>query len=310
MTDHLASGRIELRHLRAIVAVADELHFGRAATRLHLAQPALTKQIQQLEEALGVELIDRSRRAIALTPPGAVMAEEARRTLAQADHAAESAIRSGRGEIGTLRVGFSASAPNGVFPHVIRAFRQRHPEVRLVLKELWSSDQSEALLQDRLDVGFANPPAIDSPAIASEVLQQDRTIVAVHAGSRFARRAAIELSELAEEPFIAFPRATAPGRFDELIAACREAGFSPRIVQEVMELTATLGFVAAGLGCALLPATTRSLARDGVRYVELLGATPITPTVVAWRRDDDAAVLQRFIAVARLERLSPIAADA
>lgn len=307
--DSFSEYNIELRHLRAFVAVAEELHFGRAATRLHLAQPALTKQIQQLEVTLGVKLLERSSRSVALTPPGAAFLDEAHRALEQTRHTVDAALRSAQGQSGLLRIGFSASAPNGAFPHVVRSFREQCPDVLLELHELWSADQAEALLADRLDVGFANDPAVASPLLDHLPLHQDPFVVAVPSSDGLSRRERVELSELAHESFIMSPRSKAPTYFDQLIAACHSAGFSPRIAQEVMEIPATLGLVAAGLGIALLPSSVRTLSRDGVAYVEIADTPPVLSTMVVWRRGSLSAVLERFLEVARATR-SPHSAHA
>jgi DNA-binding transcriptional LysR family regulator len=295
---------IELRHLRAFVAVAEELHFGRAATRLHLAQPALTKQIQQLEVMLGVKLLDRSSRSVTLTPPGAAFLDEARRALDQTRRAVDVALRSARGETGLLRIGFSASAPTGAFPHVVRAFRRECPDVRLELTEMWSADQVEALLADRLDLGFGNEPAVGSELLEGQTVQEDPIVAAVPATHELAGRDSVRLRELSHEPFMTFPRATAPAYFDQLIAACHRAGFSPRFAQEIMAIPATLGLVAAGLGVALLPGGVRTLQRDGVSYVEIADTPAVMRTVIVWRRESASAVLRRFVEVAR-ETVAP-----
>lgn len=291
--------RVELRHLRAFVAVAEELHFGRAAARLYLAQPALTKQIQQLEVTLGVKLLERSSRSVALTPPGVAFLDEARRTLDQTRRAIDAALRSARGESGRLRIGFSATAPHGAFPHVIRNFREQYPDVRLELSELWSADQAEGLLADRLDLGFANEPAVASDLLDRQPVQQDSIVVAVPTGHELAEREYVQLGELAHESFITFPRSTAPGYFDQLIAACQRAGFSPRMSQEVMEVPATLSLVAAGLGVALLPSAMRTLRREGVTYAGIADEPPIVSTVIAWRRGNASPTVRRFLEVAR-----------
>jgi DNA-binding transcriptional LysR family regulator len=291
--------RVELRHLRAFVAVAEELHFGRAATRLHLAQPGLTKQIQQLEVTLGVKLLERSSRSVALTAPGAAFFEEAQRTLEQTRRAVDAALRSARGERGRLRIGFSATAPHGAFPHVIRNFRLQYPDVRLELSEIWSADQAEALLADLLDLGFANEPAVASELLDHQPVQQDKIVVALPAAHELADREEVAMSELAGNSFITFARSTAPIYFDELIAACHRAGFSPRIAQEIREVPATLSLVAAGLGIALLPGAMRTLRRDGVIWAEIADSPPIVSTVIAWRRGNPSETLRRFLEVAR-----------
>jgi DNA-binding transcriptional LysR family regulator len=291
--------RVELRHLRAFVALAEELHYGRTAMRLHIAQPAVTRQIQQLEAALGLSLLSRTTRGVKLTDAGRGFLVEARRVLAQVDRAYAVAESAGRGETGRIRVGFSAAAPNGVFPHVINRFRARFPEVAVELHELWSSQQQEALVLDRIDVGFAQRPTVESDLLATEDVQEDPIVAVVHRGDRLAGRDEVALRELRDSPFILFPRGLAAPWFDEIVAACRDAGFSPRVVQEAVGIDVTLGLVAAGLGVALLPASVRTLQREDVVYVALAEPVPAQRTAVVWRRDDPSPVVERFLEVAR-----------
>jgi len=300
---------VELRHLRSFVVLAEELHFGRAAVRLHLAQPALTKQMQTLERLLAVRLLDRSSRRVALTDAGRAFLSEARLTLEHADRSVEVARRSARGEIGLLRVGFSPSAPNGVFPHIIRTFEAVAPGVALELVEAWSGEQGEAVVNGRLDFGFAQQGATTNPLLASEVLQEDPLIAVVPEGHRLGNRSAIALGDLASDRFVSFPRSLAPAYFDELIGLCRAHGFSPNIVQEAKGVDATLGLVAAGLGVALLPGSVVSLRRDHVRFVMLAGESTVIRTYIVWRRDDDRPVVRRFLEVATGARVQAAAAE-
>lgn len=299
MDDAFREQRVELRHLRAFVLLAEELHYGRTALRLHIAQPALTKQIQQLEAALGVLLLNRTTRGVTLTDAGRAFLLEAQRTLAQVRTAFAAAERAGRGETGHIRVAFAAAAPNGVFPHVVSRFRTRFPDVSVELHELWSTQQQEALLLDRIDVGFAQRPTVESELLETEDLQEDPVVAAVPAHDPLAERGEVALGELRERPFILFPRALAPSWFDEIISACRAAGFSPRAVQEAVGIDVTLGLVAAGMGVALLPASVRTLHRQDVVYLALGGPVPAQRTAIVWRRDEDSPVVRRFVEVAR-----------
>jgi DNA-binding transcriptional LysR family regulator len=291
--------RVELRHLRAFVLLAEELHFGRTARRLHVAQPALTKQIQQLEGALGVLLLNRTPRGVTLTDAGRTFLVEAQRTLAQVRSAFGAAERAGRGETGRIRVAFAAAGPNGVFPHVVHRFRAAFPDVAVELHELWSAQQQEALLLDRIDVGFAQRPTVESYLLEMEDLQEDPVVAVVHADDALAAEDSVALARLAERPFILFPRALAPAWFDEVVSACHGAGFSPRVVQEAVGIDVTLGLVAAGLGVALLPASVRTLHREDVVYVDLEPPVPAQRTAIVWRRDEPSPVVQRFLDVAR-----------
>ena len=295
----LREQRVELRHLRAFVLLAEELHFGRTARRLHVAQPALTKQIQQLEAGLGVVLLNRTPRGVTLTDAGRAFLVEAQRALAQVRSAFNAAERAGRGETGHIRVAFAAAAPNGVFPHVVNRFRTSFPDVAVELHELWSAQQQEALLLDRIDVGFAQRPTVESHLLEMEDLQEDPVVAVVHADDPLAGDGGVPLARLHDRPFILFPRALAPAWFDEVVSACHAAGFSPRVVQEAVGIDVTLGLVAAGLGVALLPASVRTLHREDVVYVALAAPVPVQRTAIVWRRDEPSPVVQGFLAVAR-----------
>ncbi len=299
MDDLLREQRIEFRHLRAFVTLAEELHFGRAASRLHLAQPALTKQIQQLERSLSVRLVDRTARGVLLTDVGRTFLVEAERTIEQARIAFNAAQRAERGELGTIRVGFAAAAPNGVFPHIVSAFRSHCPEVEVELHELWSGQQQQALLAERIDVGFGQRPAIESELLQLDEIQEDPVVVAVREDDPLASAGTVPLSALADRGFVMFPRRLAPAWYDELVSACVDAGFSPRAVQHVASIDATLGLVAAGLGVALLPASVQTIGRLGVSYAPLDEPTPVQRTMIARRKSDSSPVVARFVEISR-----------
>jgi DNA-binding transcriptional LysR family regulator len=287
---------MELSQVEAFLAVVDERHFGRAAARLHLAQPALSKRVQRLEASLGVRLLERSPRGVTLTDAGEAFLGEARRVTAQAARAREAARSAGRGEVGRLAIGFSPAAANAVLPAVVRRFRAERPGVAVELHELWSADQWEALAAGRLDAGLGQSPEPAAvPDLTAQVIREDRLVVALPDGHRLAGAAEIELAALAGEAFVLFPRRHAPAYFDEIVAACLAAGFSPRIVQEVKEIDATLGLVAAGVGISLLPQSATALRRDGVGYAALAGSSPVSRTAILWRDGAVSPMLQAFI---------------
>src|SRR3954453_15892050 len=201
---------MELRHLRYFVAVAEELHFGRAARRLQLAQPPLSRQIQGLEQELGVRLLERTKRHVELTPAGKVFLEHARKLLTEADHAVAAARRAARGEIGRLAIGFVGAATYSALPELLRVFHTRFPDVELVLYEMTSAHQHDALREGRIEVGFVRP-AIPDDTLARRVARGEPLVAALPAGHRLARRdEPIPLSDLAGEPFILFPRDPRP----------------------------------------------------------------------------------------------------
>lgn len=288
---------MELRHLRYFVALAEALHFRRAAERLSIAQPALSQQIQQLERELGVQLLERTQRRVALTEAGTVFLERARLTLSEAAEAVRLARLAGRGEVGHLGVGAVTSALYGVFPDVVREFRQRYPDVHLTLHELPGNEQTRALRAGRIQVSFLRPP-IEEDDIAVRVITREPWVVALPTTHRFAGRPRLSLRSLAAEPFISFPRELAPVLYDRVIAMCQRAGFSPHIVQEA-QMQTIVSLVAAGTGVALVPATLQNLSRKGLVYKPLSGVSSKLELGVAWRRDDRSPLLAAFLAVVR-----------
>jgi DNA-binding transcriptional LysR family regulator len=284
---------MELRHLRYFVAVAEELHFGRAAERLMIAQPPLSQQIQRLEREIGVRLLNRTKRRVELTEAGRLFLDEARRAL---DHAARGALvaqRAARGEVGRLRIGFVGSASYSILPAVLRGFRQQHPGVELSLQELTTSQQLDALIDRRIDVAFVRRPP-QRAGITARVLIEEDFMVALPRTHALGSRSRIALAELANDRFIVFPRVLAAGLYDCVVSACQAAGFSPQIVQETTQTPVMIGLVAAGLGVALVPASVRIFKWDNVAYIALRPPRPTTNIVLAWRSTEESQAVQAF----------------
>ena len=287
---------MELRHLRYFVTVAEELHFGRAAARLFIAQPPLSQQIQQLERELGVALFARTSRRVQLTPEGAAFLVEARQILASVEAAGAAAKRAARGETGWLGIGFAASATYELLPAVLHDFRAAFPEVVLSLQELNAAEQASALREKVIHVGFARPYAPLPEAVVNGV-QQEPFLVALPETHRSAMLNSLALAALADEPFISFPELPKPSYAEVVRLACEGAGFTPHVVQEVREMQTALSLVAAGFGVALLPASVRHLHRDGVRYRPLEEPAPRTELTVMSRLDDPSPTLQNFLEI-------------
>lgn len=289
---------VDLRQLRYFVAVAEELSFTAAARRLHMAQPPLSVQIRRLETELGVELFDRSRRAISLTAAGTVLLTEARRLLDNAEIALRTVRRTGEGQIGSLTIGFVPSASNVVLPAHLRSFRSTLPAVELYLRELAPDDLVQALHDGAVDVGYLYLPFTD-PALSVRSVRREPLIAAVAADHLLSGHGAVPPSALSAEPFILPARHRMPGLLAQVLAACRGAGFEPLPVQKDVWLMQTVtSLVAAGLGVALLPESTRELGRSGVAFLDLLGdATPVE-TGMAWRRENRSAALARYLEAA------------
>ncbi|MEC9364670.1 MAG: LysR family transcriptional regulator [Sinimarinibacterium flocculans] len=258
---------MELRHLRYFVAVAEARHFTRAARALGIGQPPLSQQIQALERELGTALFERRPRAVALTAAGEALLEDARRILRDAERAAERVRRVARGEAGRLRVGMINSAPfHPLIPRVIREFRRAHPQLALSLDEGPTPMLAAAVRDEVLDVAFVRPLLGAEPGLASEVVADEDMVVALPSGHPLAKKGSVPLLALSIEPFVLFPRTVGAGLHDEIVSACRIAGFSPRIVQETSQVTSIVNLVAAGLGVSIVPASMQQVHSDGVTY--------------------------------------------
>jgi DNA-binding transcriptional LysR family regulator len=286
---------VELRHLRYFVAVAEELHFSRAAARLRIAQPALSQQIRRLEQELGVALFNRTKRHVELTPAGRALLEEGGRVLAQAERAARTAQRAARGEIGPLAIGFTPSADLDILPRVLRRWHARFPDVEIVLHSLLPAAQVEGLRDGRIHIGFVRTP-IEEAGLVVEPIQREPLVAVLPHRHPLARAERVHLGDLAPDTMILFPREIAPGYYDIFIGACRRAGFTPRILHPGSMQT-NLALVSAGLGVSLMPASIRTLRRDGVVYRPLAPPVPYVEMAVAYRRDDRSAVLPPFLDV-------------
>lgn len=297
---------MELRHLRYFVTLAEELHFGRAAGKLHISQPPLSMQIRALEEELGVMLFNRTQRHVALTQAGQALLQEARQILARVEQAVLITRRAGRGEIGELAVGFISVADYNVLPVVLREFRRKFPLVNLTLREATTDAQIRDLVAGRLDVGFLLPP-VTEPALDSVSILSEPLIAALPEKHPLARKPGkLALEKLKDEPFILFPRPNAPGLYDDVVSCCKAAGFSPRVEQEAIQMQTIISLVSAELGVALIPASLTNLRRTGVVYKPLKQQSPLTGIHLAWRRGDELPALRVFVELAsRLERLGP-----
>ena len=286
---------MDLRKLAHFVAVAEHLHFGRAALALHTAQPALSQSIRLLETELGFPLFERSRRHVALTPAGASLLPEARRTLAQAERTVHVAERLRRGTHGQLRIGFVGSATFGALPSAVSRFRSVAPEVSLALVEMSTHAQIDALHDDELDVGFIRPPVASSDLQLTAV-RREPLIAALPADHRLCGVAELSLAHLRNEPFLLFPRRVGPGYVDLVLSACLEAGFSPRVDHEVDDMQTIVSLVSAGLGVGLVPEPVRHLQLPGVAYRALV--KPVwSELAMAWTTRPGAPTLDRFVRV-------------
>ncbi|MFO0551115.1 MAG: LysR substrate-binding domain-containing protein [Polyangiaceae bacterium] len=287
---------MELRHLRSFEVLAEERHFGRAAARLRIAQPPLTRQIQALERDVGVELVDRSGRRIELTAAGLVFLQRARAVLEGADEAVKAARRASKGETGRVAVGYLSSMAYTGIAELLRAFRERAPDVEIVMRELGPQLQIEALRERRIDAGFTRPPIVE-PGVMAESVRSEAIVVALPHDHPLAKKRRVSLASLAGEPFITIPRERGPAFFDQLIALCTGAGFSPKLAHEAPHFD-LLSMVAAGFGVALVPESVKDVPPPGLVTRPLVEG-PKTELVVTWREGDKSPALASFLAVTR-----------
>lgn len=291
---------IELRLWRQFVAVAEELHFGHAARRLHMTQPPLTQAIAHLEALLGVRLFDRTKRSVALTPAGVALLPEARDLLARAQALPVHARAAAAGELGRLRLGFVSTVGFAQLPQWVRAFRERCPGVALDLLEATGDVQLQALQRGEIDAGFM----LHSPGFAPAGLQRcliarEPLVLALSDHHRLAGAASLPLAEVLDEPLVIFPRRIVPSLYDAIFALYHAAGRSPHVAQEAIQMQTIVNLVSAGLGVAWVPQSVRQFQRPGVVYREVKGrrgtAVPVCETSLVWPAGGASPPLTRFV---------------
>ena len=290
---------MELRHLRYFVAVAEELHFGRAARRLNLAQPPLSQQIRSLESTLGMVLLLRTSRKVELTEAGRLFLEQARLVLAQAAKARQTMQDVHRGEAGRISIGYVTSAVYTLVPAILREFNRGRPKVEIQCFEMNTVEQQLALDARQIQVGFNRAP-LNDPTLHVETLTKEHFMIALPSHHARVKQAKLRLRDFAGEGFIMFGRGQGTAIYDGIIASCQRAGFSPRLAQEASGIQTVLALVAAGLGVALVPASLQHLKRPGVIYRELpLVDTQEVELALVWRRDDRSTAVAAFVEIAR-----------
>ncbi len=296
---------MDLRQLRYFLAVAEELHFGRAAERLAMTQPPLSQAIQALEAELGVRLFARTKRRVALTPVGREWLAHARRVHEEANGLAGIARRLSRGEAGLLRLAFVSTADYSLLPGMVSGFRERYPAVELALLEMTSDVQIEALLEETVDVGMVIAASHTSlpGTLGYRPLLRESLVAAVPQAWIDEGRDGFTAAELPAKavrtaPLILFPRRSAPAFHDLVTGYYAAQGIAPPVRQEAIQMQTIISLVAAGMGLALVPHSLQRLQRQGVRYLPLQQAGPVIETGLAWRLDDRSPVLRRFLEMA------------
>ncbi|MBC3919958.1 LysR family transcriptional regulator [Undibacterium sp. CY18W] len=296
---------MELRHLRYFIAVAEELHFTRAAERLHIGQPPLSHAIQMLEADVGAQLFERSKRWVRLTEAGKLFLQDARHILALSEQASETARRAQRGETGELRIGFTFSTPfTPLFAAVINGYRQQYPDVTLTLREMATNKQLEALSQHSLDVGFIRPPeggelarGVSSP-LRFKTLREDPLVVVLPTTHALAKKKKVPMQDLAQLPFIMYPPSAGTGIYPHILRLCHAAGFAPRVTQEANDASTIIGLVAAGCGISILPGSFYTIHFDGICYRPVADAGATTSLLLAQRKDEVSPLVAAFVGLA------------
>jgi DNA-binding transcriptional LysR family regulator len=287
---------IDLRRLRAFVALAEEGHVTRAAERLSMQQPPLTRLLRGLETELGVLLMHRLPRGVRPTEAGKALLAEARDILARADQLPGIVARAARGEAGSLAIGFTSSAAfHAIVPATLRRFREHFPSVAVTLEEAGTAELVDGLMTERLDAAFVRSPVSHIGDLDVLPVIDEPMLAAIPAGHRLAGATIVDLAELAGEPLILYRRASGPGLHDAIVAACRGLGFSPIVAQEAPRLPATLSLVAAGLGITIVPASMQRLGGDDIVYRPLGPAGVLSaPIDLASRRARPSPALGQF----------------
>ncbi|MEV7325077.1 LysR family transcriptional regulator [Streptomyces sp. NPDC093970] len=289
---------MELRRLVAFVAVAEELHFGRAAKRLQMAQPPLSQQIRQLEKELGVQLFERNTRSVKLTSAGRSYLEPVRTVLKDLDLATRAARAAGLGEYGQVTVGFAGASSHESLPRLTRAVRAAHPGIELVLRgQTYANAGLARVAEGSLDLGFVRPTTA-YPGVALRVIGEEEMICALPSYHPLAQRDRVPVAALAEEPFVSFPANAGSSLRDATVQACDAAGFTPRVVQEAPDSHTILALVAAGVGVTLTLTSCLHVQQTGLVYRPLAGPPIRLQAALAWRTDNPSAALRSVLAVA------------
>jgi DNA-binding transcriptional LysR family regulator len=288
---------VELRHIRYFLAVAEERHFTRAAAKVGIGQPPLSQQIKDLEGEVGAALFYRLAHGAELTEAGKVFLAAVKEMPLIAERATAAARRAARGETGSLRVGFTASATfNVVVPSTIRAFRRAYPDIDLTLEEANTAPLITRLRDGTLDAAYLRPGAPGTDELQVRQLSEEPMVVALPKRHRAAAFEQIDLALLKDDPFLLFPRETAPTLYDTVVGACRKAGFEPIIGQFVPHMASIVNLVAAELGVSIVPASMMQVRVTGIVYRQTAGPSPTTQLALAYRRGETSPVLRNFIA--------------
>lgn len=289
---------MELRHLRYFIALAEELHFGRAAARMHITQPPLSRQLKELEKELEVILLARNNKVVKLTESGRIFLEHARHLQELLDRAIQMTRKAHRGEFGRLAIGYLGGAAFHLLPNVLRHFRDSHPDVELVLHGMLTSEQLEALLKGSIDVGIMRP-TFSLYEYKSELILREPFVVALPMEHRLARRRDIHIRNLAQEKFVMLPATPGGGLYRQILELCLRAKFEPKIVQVATETRSVVGLVGAGIGISIVPSSVQRMNISNVVYRRLRGVRSYAEMVMVWRKDGETPVVAQFLRAVR-----------
>jgi DNA-binding transcriptional LysR family regulator len=292
---------IELRHLRYFVAVAEELHFGRAALRLNLAQPPLSQQIRKLEELLGYSLFTRTSRSVSLTHAGEALLQRARRTLRNVQRDIDETRSIAHGDVGSLHVGFVGSAMLTMLPGIFRSYREAYPRVKLHLHESFTALVIEGLENGTLDAGILRDGDPVEGLHVTTILSEPFVAV-LPATHPSAKQKSISIAVLRDEPFVYYPRSAGARAYEKALTLCEEHGFQPQIVQEASHWLSILRLIGAGLGVSIAPACVRRIASEEVVCLPLRGARAVSNIELAWLAGDARPIVERFRQIAESTR--------
>ena len=289
---------MEIRQLKLFVAVAEELHFGRAAIRLHMAQPPLSQQIKVLEKDLGVQLFVRTTRAVTLTSAGEALLLHAKKVLGAVTEAELAAKAGGSGKYGRVRLGFAGAATRHLLPLLAREVKARHPNIELVLQgNLYANAAQEAIAHGEIDLGFVRLP-FNVPGLSYRAIEEETLLCLVPADHPLAEKDSIAVSELRDESFVTFPRDSGSTLRTITNKVCWDAGFNPKVVQEAPDSYTIHAMVAAGQGVSIALSSTANISQPGVTYLPLVGQLPRLQTAIAWSAENSSSALAAVVDVA------------
>lgn len=296
---------MELRQLRYFIAVAEELHFTRAALRMHIGQPPLSHAIQMLEEDIGAQLFERTKRSVRLTAAGHAFLLDARRIVALTESAGEVARKAARGESGELRIGFTFSTPfTALFSKVINLYREKYPEVSLIFRELSTNRQLEEIEKQQLDLGLIRPPdgateeTVKLNNLRVNSLRRDPLLAVLPTTHVLSKKKKVALKELVDESFIMYPHKAGTGIYPQIMRLCQAQGFAPKVAHEVGEASTIIGLVAAGCGISILPGSFERLQMEGVCYRPLSDSNAMTSLLLVRSKRDSNPLVDAFSAIA------------